>query len=109
LSLDAEQLLIKALDHYDPAVRAGAAHFAGRAGIKAAADDLIKLVGDSSAEVRYAAMRALGLLREERAVSGLVEQLKFYGKGEGAWSALDALAPRWPSRCRSSGGTTSRG
>lgn len=92
LSLDAEQLLIKALDHYDPAVRAGAAHFAGRAGIKAAADDLLKLVGDSNADVRYAAMRALGLLREERAVSSLVEQLKFYGKGEGAWSALDALA-----------------
>ena len=92
LSLEAEQLLIKALDHYDPIVRAGAARFAGRAGIKAAADDLIKLINDSNAEVRYAAMRALGLLREERAMAALVEQLKFYGKGEGAWSALDGLA-----------------
>ena len=36
LALDAEQLLIKALDHYDPVVRAGAARFAGRAGVKAA-------------------------------------------------------------------------
>jgi HEAT repeat protein len=92
LSLDAEEMLVKALDHYDPVVRAGAARLAGRAGIKAAADALIKSVGDSNAEVRYASMRALGLLREERVVGTLVEQLKAYGKGEGAWSALDALA-----------------
>ena len=92
LSLDDEQLLIKALDHYDPVVRTGAAHFAGRGGIKAAVDPLIKSVNDSNADVRYAAMRALGLLREERVVPTLLEQLKFYGKGEGAWSALDALA-----------------
>ena len=92
LSQDAEQLLIKALDHYDPVVRAGAARFAGRAGVKAVANDLVKLVNDSSAEVRYASMRALGLLRDERVAAALVDQLKFYGKGEGAWSALDALA-----------------
>jgi HEAT repeat protein len=92
LPLDAEDMLIKALDHYDPVVRAGAARFAGRAGVNAAADALLKSVGDSNAEVRYASMRALGLLREERAVTTLLEQLKFYGKGEGAWSALDALA-----------------
>ncbi len=92
LSLDGEEMLIKALDHYDPLVRAGAARFAGRAGIKAAADALIKAVADSNAEVRYASMRALGLMREERAAGTLVEQLKFYPKGEGAWSAVDALA-----------------
>jgi HEAT repeat protein len=92
LSLDDEQLLSKALDHYDPVVRTGAAHLAGRAGVKAAADALIKSISDSNAEVRYASMRALGLLREERVVPTLVEQLKVYGKGEGAWSALDALA-----------------
>ena len=89
---DAEPLLIKALDHYDPEVRRGAALFAGRAGVKSAADALIKLINDSSPEVRYASMYGLGLLREERAVVALTEQLKFYGKGEGAWSALDALA-----------------
>jgi HEAT repeat protein len=92
LPLEAEQLLIKALDHYDPVVRAGAARFAGRAGIKAAASELVKLVNDSSQDVRFASMRALGLLREAGVVTALVEQLKFYGKGEGAWSALDALA-----------------
>ena len=89
---ESEQRLIKALDHYDPAVREGAARVAGRIGVKAAGDVLIKAVNDSSADVRYAAMRALGMLREERAAVALTEQLKFYGKGEGAWSALDALA-----------------
>jgi HEAT repeat protein len=49
-------------------------------------------VNDSQAAVRYAAMRALGAIREERAVAALTEQFAFYGKGEGAWSALDALA-----------------
>ena len=92
LGPEAEPLLIKALDHYDPQIRAGAALFAGRAGVAAAADPLIKLVNDSVAEVRYAAMRALGQLREERAVIALTEQLKYYNKGEGAWSALDGLA-----------------
>ncbi len=92
LAPESEQLLIKALDHYDPPVRGGAALFAGRAGITAAADPLIKLVNDSDPGVRYAAMRALGQLREQRAVIALTEQLKYYNKGEGAWSALDGLA-----------------
>ena len=87
-----ELLLIKALDHYDPVVRGGAARMAARAGATTATDMLIKLINDSNADVRYASMRALGYLREERAVAALTEQLKFYGKGEGAWSALDALA-----------------
>ena len=89
---DAEQRLIKALDHYDPAVREGAARVCGRLGVKAAGDTLIKAINDSSAGVRYAAMRALGMLGDERAVAALTEQLKFYGKGEGAWAALDGLA-----------------
>ncbi len=92
LTADAEQLLIKALDHYDPAIRAGAARVAGRLQVKAAADALIKAVNDSNADVRHAAMRSLGMLRDERAVVTLAEQLKYYGKGEGAWSALDGLA-----------------
>ena len=92
LSTEHEQLLIKALDHYDPVVRTGAARVAGRLGLKAVTDTLIKSVNDSSADVRYASMRALGMLREPRAVALLTEQLKFYGKGEGAWSALDGLA-----------------
>jgi HEAT repeat protein len=89
---DAEPRLVKALDHYDPAVRAGAARVAGRLHVTSAGDALIRAVNDSNADVRYASMRALGLLKDERAVTALTEQLKFYGKGEGAWSALDGLA-----------------
>jgi HEAT repeat protein len=37
-------------------------------------------------------MRALGVMHEGRAVQALTEQFNYYGKGEGAWSALDALA-----------------
>ena len=84
--------LIKALDHYDPAIRAAAARVAGRLDVKSAGDALLKGVNDSQAPVRYAAMRALGAIGERHAIQALTEQLKFYGKGEGAWSALDALA-----------------
>ncbi len=84
--------LIKALDHYDPAIRTGAARVIGRLQIKTAGDALIRATNDSNGGVRFAAMRALGAIREDRAVQALTEQFNFYGKGEGAWSALDALA-----------------
>jgi HEAT repeat protein len=87
-----EAPLIKVLDHYDPAMRAAAARIIARLQVKAATETLIKAVNDSSAAVRYAAMRALGYLRAEQAIQALTEQLQFYGRGEGAWSALDALA-----------------
>ena len=64
----------------------------GRLKVAEAGDALLKAVNDSQAEVRYAAMRALGAIREPRAVAALTEQFAFYKKGEGAWSALDALA-----------------
>jgi HEAT repeat protein len=86
------QGLIKALDHYDPAIRAAAADVIGRLNATDAGDALIKAINDSQPPVRYAAMHALGRLHDERAVAALTEQLKYYGKGEGAWSALEALA-----------------
>lgn len=86
------QLLIKALDHYDPAIRTAAARVVGRLQVKPAGEALIKAVNDSQQPVRFAAMRALGEIREESAVQALTEQLEYYRKGEGAWSALDALA-----------------
>ncbi len=85
-------VLIKALDHYDPAIRAGAARVIGRLKIKTAGEALIKAVNDSQQPVRFAAMRALGEIGEETAIRALTEQLDHYRKGEGAWSALDALA-----------------
>jgi len=92
LAPDQVQRLVKLLDHYDPAVRAAAARVIGRVKVPDAADALIKAMNDSQAGVRYASMRALGALREVRAVQALTEQFAFYKKGEGAWSALDALA-----------------
>jgi HEAT repeat protein len=87
-----QEALLKALDHYDPAIRAGAARVIGRLQVSDAGDALVKAINDSNEQVRYAAMRALGDIREPRAVEALTDQLTFYGKGEGAWSALHALA-----------------
>ena len=84
--------LTKALDHYEPAIRAAAARVIGRINVQGTGDALLKAVNDSQAEVRYASMRALGAIKDARAVTSLSEQLVFYKKGEGAWSALDALA-----------------
>lgn len=92
LDENATAQLVKALDHYDPGIRAAAAKVAGRLEVASAGDALIKGINDSQATVRYAAMRALGALGERRALQALTEQFNFYGKGEGAWSALDALA-----------------
>jgi HEAT repeat protein len=92
LGSDAEAGLIKALDHYDPAIRAAAARVAGRLQAKGTGQALIHAVNDSQAMVRFASMRALGDIREESAIQALVQQLAYYKKDEGAWSALDALA-----------------
>jgi HEAT repeat protein len=89
---EAAERLTAALDHKDPTVRAGAARVIGRLKVASASDGLFKAINDSSAEVRYAAMRALGMLGDERAVKALTEQFTYYGKGEGAYSALEALA-----------------
>ncbi len=92
LSAEEQAKLVKALDHFDPAIRSGAARVIARGRFPGTGDALIKAVNDSHAEVRYAAMRALGAIHEDRAVDALGEQLAYYRKGEGAWSALDALA-----------------
>ena len=84
--------LLSALDHYDPAIRAAAARVIGRLGADGVTDALIKAVNDSQEPVRFAAMRALGQVRAASAVQALTQQLEFYKRGEGAWSALDALA-----------------
>ena len=92
LSADATPQLIKALDHYDPAIRAAAARVIGRLGVTAAGDALIKAMNDSNSGVRFAAMRALGAVHDASAVQALTEQFTFYDKGDGAAAALDALA-----------------
>ena len=84
--------LVRALDHYDPAIRRAAARVAGRLRVTSASAMLIKAVNDSQQPVRFAAMRALGDIQEATAIQALTEQLAHYRKGEGAWSALDGLA-----------------
>jgi HEAT repeat protein len=64
----------------------------GRLRVTSASEGLLKAVNDSSAAVRYASIRALGEIDEERAVQTIAEQLNYYQKGEGAWASLDALA-----------------
>jgi HEAT repeat protein len=91
LAPDQTHRLIKALDHYDPAIRSAAARVIGRLKIAEAGDALIKAINDSQADVRYSAMRALGAIGEPRAIGALTEQLTYYKKGEGAWAALEAL------------------
>jgi HEAT repeat protein len=84
--------LLRALDHYDPAIRTAAARVIGRLRVKSAGQALIKAVNDSQEPVRFAAMRALGEIGETTALQALTQQLEYYRKGEGAWSAIDALA-----------------
>lgn len=92
LGAEQQAALIKALDHYDAAIRSGAARVIERHKFAGTGDALIKAVNDSHTEVRFAAMRALGALHDDRATAALTEQLTYYKKGEGAWSALHALA-----------------
>jgi HEAT repeat protein len=86
------QMLIKALDHYDPDIRAGAARVIGRVRLPGASESLIKAMNDSSDKVRNASMRALGEVGDASAVKAITDQLTYYGKGEAAYAALDALA-----------------
>jgi HEAT repeat protein len=89
---ESEPALLTLLDHYDADVRAAAARVIGRLGIGSASDALMKAIEDSDRGVRYAAIRALGQLGESRAVKTITDQLIYYGKGEGAQAALQALA-----------------
>jgi HEAT repeat protein len=86
------EALIKALDHYDPAIRQAAARVSGRLKAPGMGAALINAVNDSQQPVRFAAMRALGDIREKTAIQALTQQVEYYKKGEGAWAALDALA-----------------
>jgi HEAT repeat protein len=85
----------------DPAMRYAAARVMGRIFMKRAQDDPIEVtvgdavitaLNDSDRVVKAAAMDALGSMRYERGVQALTDLFTFYGKGESAEAALDALA-----------------
>jgi len=85
----------------DPAIRFAAVRVIGRIFAKRAQDEpieeavgdaLIVALNDPDRAIKIEAMQALGSLRYERAVHALTELFQFYGKGETAEAALDAVA-----------------
>ena len=55
-------------------------------------DAVISALNDKEPAMQAAAMQALGAMRYDRAVQGLMDLFQYYGKGDMAESALDALA-----------------
>ncbi len=58
----------------------------------AVGDAVIIALNDNDRAVRGAAMQALGAMRYERALQALTDLFNYYGRGEAAESALDAVA-----------------
>jgi len=85
----------------DPAMRFAAVRVIGRVFAPRVQDDpieesvgdaVITALNDPDRVVRGAAMEALGMLRYARGVQALTELFQYYGKGEPAAAALDAIA-----------------
>jgi hypothetical protein len=55
-------------------------------------DAMIGVLNDNDRGIRVAAMEALGGMRYDRAIVALTEQFQYFGKGELAEAALDAIA-----------------
>lgn len=55
-------------------------------------DAVVVALNDNDRAVRVAAMQALGTMQYERGVEALIVLFRYYGKGEPAEAALDALA-----------------
>jgi HEAT repeat protein len=88
----AEAALARNLTDKDTNVRLAAARVAGAVRARSAADALIAAINDAVPAVKLAAMRAVGDLREPRAVQALREQLDYYKGGMYARAAIDGLA-----------------
>lgn len=85
----------------DPALRYAAVRVIGRVFAKRAQDDpieenvgdaVITALNDSDRSVKGAAMQTLGTLRYTRGVQALTDLFQYYGRGESAEAALDAIA-----------------
>jgi HEAT repeat protein len=85
----------------DPAIRFAAVRVIGRlfaprlqdgAVDESVGDAMIRVLNDTDRAVKAAAMQALGALRYARAVQALTELFQYYGKGDAAAVALDAIA-----------------
>ena len=85
----------------DPALRHAAVRVLGRVFAKRAQDETIEstvgdavitALNDDDRAVKTAAMAALGAMRYDRGVQALTDLFTYYGKGDAAEAALDALA-----------------
>ena len=85
----------------DPAMRYAAVRVLGRLFAKRAQDEpiestvgdaVITALNDNDRAVKSSAMLALGAMRYERGVQALTDLFSYYGKGDAAEAALDALA-----------------
>ena len=85
----------------DPAMRYAAVRVLGRLFAKRATDETIEstvgdavitALNDNDRAVKTAAMLALGAMRYDRGVQALTDLFTYYGKGDAAEAALDALA-----------------
>jgi HEAT repeat protein len=85
----------------DPAMRYAAVRVLGRLFAKRAGDEAIEstvgdavitALNDDDRAVKAAAMLALGAMRYDRGVQALADLFAYYGKGDAAEAALDALA-----------------
>ena len=84
--------LVASLSDKFPAVRIAAAQVLGRLRVFSAGVPLIGRINDEALDVRLAAMRAVGDVRDLRAVAALTEQFEFYVRGVAGRAAIDALA-----------------
>jgi HEAT repeat protein len=84
--------LLDGLDHYDAVIRTATARVLGRLRVADAGDKLIAGLNDSNPLVRRFSAEALGLIREERAVTSLTELATFYGRTEMGTATMLALA-----------------
>jgi HEAT repeat protein len=85
----------------DPAMRYAAVRVLGRVFAKRTGDEpiestvgdaVITALNDRDGAVKLSAMLALGAMKYERGVQALTSLFTFYGKGDAAEAALDALA-----------------
>ena len=81
-----------ALRDPDEKTRIAAARVAGALRAIGAGDALIEAINDKRVAVKVAAMRALGDVKDLRALQALREQFAFYEKGPVAEAAFDAMS-----------------
>jgi HEAT repeat protein len=83
--------LAAGLDSADPTTRIATARVLGRLRVARGGDKLVAALNDSNRVEQKYATEALGLIKDERAVSSLVERLDFYKSGDMAAETLLAL------------------